>query len=351
MKNNNPKKVRLFRKISLITLIAVYLLILVGGIVRSTGSGMGCPDWPKCFGSWVPPTHIDELPINYKEIYAQKREAKNIRFAKYLTAFGYDKTAQAILNDDSILQEADFNAIKTWIEYINRLIGAIIGLMILSTAVASFSLKRYRSIPLVAVFTFILVVFQGWIGSIVVSTNLLPWMITIHMFIALAIVALLVWLYAKVTKSSSYHIASGTTFLPYALVVCMALTLVQIAMGTQVREAIDQIAIAFDHASRDLWIKSLGLEFFIHRSFSWLILLSHLVVFYGLRKSLLHSKLLQGLAVVLVVSILSGIVMAYGAVPPVMQPVHLLVGTLGFGLQFLLFLQLVLKKRVVINAE
>ncbi|MEM1406412.1 MAG: COX15/CtaA family protein [Bacteroidota bacterium] len=351
MKSNNPKKVRLFRKISLITLIAVYLLILVGGVVRSTGSGMGCPDWPKCFGSWVPPTHINELPSNYKEIYSQKREAKNIRFAQYLTAFGYDKTAQAILNDDSILEEADFNAVKTWIEYINRLIGAVIGLLILGTAVASFSLKRYRSIPIVAVTTFVLVVFQGWIGSVVVSTNLLPWMITIHMFIALVIVALLIWLYAKVTKSSNYSTGGDNRFVPYALVLCMILTLVQIAMGTQVREAIDRVAVAFDHASRDLWIESLGLEFFIHRSFSWLILLAHMVVFYLLRKSLFQSKLVKGLAVVLLVSILSGLIMAYGAIPPAIQPLHLLVGTLGFGLQFLLFLQFVLKKRVIINAE
>ncbi|MEM9297150.1 MAG: COX15/CtaA family protein [Bacteroidota bacterium] len=349
MKSKVLKKIRLFRRISLITLIAVYLLILVGGIVRSTGSGMGCPDWPKCFGSWIPPTSIDQLPDNYKNIYALKRAKKNERFAKYLTAFGYRQTAEAILSDESILQEADFNAVKTWIEYINRLIGAVIGLLILGTTFISFALRKHRFIPVIATLTFVLVLFQGWIGSIVVSTNLLPWMITVHMFIALFIVALLIWLYAQVSRPFTM-IVMNSGMVRYVLIFCMILTLMQVAMGTQVREAIDRVSVAFGNASRDLWIESLGIEFIIHRSFSWLILAIHVIVLYLLRESLFKSKLLQGLAVIIMVSILSGIMMAYGGFPPAMQPIHLLVGTMAFGFQFLLFLQIVSKRRVVFYA-
>ena len=119
------------------TLGAVYILILVGGVVRSTGSGMGCPDWPKCFGRWVPPTDVNELPADYKEIFAEHRVKKNQRFARYLAAIGMESTATGILNDPSVRREADFNPVKTWIEYLNRLVGVIIGILIFAVFVAS----------------------------------------------------------------------------------------------------------------------------------------------------------------------------------------------------------------------
>src|SRR5688572_29982787 len=131
------EKRRAFYKLSLATLLAVYFLILVGGIVRSTGSGMGCPDWPKCFGRWVPPTSIEELPSNYKQVYSQHREKKNIRFAKYLRAMGMNETADRLLTDKSVLEEADFNPTKTIIEYVNRVIGVIIGFLIFAVFVSS----------------------------------------------------------------------------------------------------------------------------------------------------------------------------------------------------------------------
>jgi heme a synthase len=334
-----------FYKLSLVTLFAVYLLILVGGIVRSTGSGMGCPDWPRCFGEWVPPTTIDQLPANYKEIYSDHRREKNIRFAQYLDTFGFTETANKILTDETILEEADFNPVKTWIEYINRLIGVIIGVFIAALFVYSIRFwKTNRSWTVVAFFTLFMVGFQGWIGSFVVSTNLTPWTITVHMFLALLIVALLVWLLHQTTDPVKQAIHIQGLHL-WGLGGMLAI-LFQILLGTQVRESLDRIASEI--VSREDWVEALGLDFVIHRSFSWLILLICGVLAFKLFRS--ETAKPFGLVIILLIlgTIFSGTGMAYFAVPPYLQPIHLVLASVTFGTLFLLVLKLNKGKKSVL---
>lgn len=309
---------------------------MAGGIVRSTGSGMGCPDWPKCFGSWIPPTTVQELPENYKEVYAAYRENKNVRFANYLGKLGMTDTAEKILNDKSILQEADFNATKTWVEYINRVIGVIIGILIFAVFIASIKFWKWdRKIPIVGFATFFLVGFQGWIGSFVVSTNLTPWTVTVHMLLALVIVALLVYLYFE---SSKDKLVRNVKYGLPLLVLCMTFLVVQIVLGTQVREAIDVAAASL--LPRSMWIDASWASFIIHRTFSWLVLVAHAVLLWKLMKSEGSKILPYSLAVLLLTTILSGIGMAYFAIPAFLQPVHLTIASITVGLQFLLALQL-----------
>lgn len=336
------KMLRAFHKLSLSTLVAVYVLIAVGGIVRSTGSGMGCPDWPKCFGRWTPPTDISQLPANYKELYADYRQQKNVRFAKYLRMIGMDDTAVRLLNDKSVLIEADFNPTKTWIEYLNRITGVIIGFLIFLVFV--YSLKFWnvdRRLTLLSFLTLVLVSFQGWIGSFVVSSNLTPWTITLHMFLALLLVAMLVYLVHK-SSPQQRSVYSPTGF--WWLTACIAVLLVQILLGTQVREAIDNVSRTL---GRIEWIGAIDEEFKLHRSFSWIVLLLHVGLFLNLRKLEGLRNFPLALIFLILGMILSGVGMAWFAVPPFLQPAHLLLATVCFGVQFLFILKL--KRSVLTN--
>jgi cytochrome c oxidase assembly protein subunit 15 len=316
-----------FNKLCLSTLVAVYILILVGSVVRSTGSGMGCPDWPRCFGSWVPPSSVSQLPGNYKEIYAASRIKKNVKFIGMLKAIGMSETASKLESDKTVLMEEDFSVLKSRIEYINRIVGVVIGMMISLVLLRSFKFfKTSIKIFVAALVAWLSVVFTGWFGSIVVSTNLTPWTVSVHLGFAMLIVGLLVYIvYATSTRQA--ELGSVSTVL---VVACFSLTLIQMVFGVQVREALDQVAFTFAH-SREEWISKLGSEFIIHRSFSWLVMLLNGWLSYKLVKISGNSLLSTGLAALTLGSILTGIGMAYLAVPAFLQPLHLLISALTFG--------------------
>jgi cytochrome c oxidase assembly protein subunit 15 len=327
---------RSFRNLTIVTLIAVYLLILVGGIVRSSGSGMGCPDWPKCFGNWVPPSSINDLPENYKEQYANNRNKKNQKFARYLKFFGFTETADRLLHDKSILVESDFNPTKTWIEYLNRIVGVIIGFLIFAVFISSLKFRKESpAITVIALLSFLLVAFQGWIGSIVVSTNLTAWTITVHMFLALLIVGLLIWLIER-TNENKVNVAQTPVGFWWTMA-CIAVLLVQILLGTHVREAIDSVS---GSTLREGWISAIEKTFTIHRSFSWIVLILHVGLIVNLRKTQGLKPFPLTVILLILGTILSGASMAYFAVPAWLQPVHLTLATVSFGMQFLLLLKL-----------
>ncbi len=333
-----------FYKLCLVTLVAVYFLIAVGGIVRSTGSGMGCPDWPKCFGQWIPPTSINQLPSDYKESYAQYRAKKNQKFTSLLRAVGMSETADKILADKSVLIEADFNPTKTLIEYLNRVIGVIVGLFIAALFWSSLKLRKQKpALFWISLATLLAVIVQGWFGSIVVSTNLTTWTITVHMLIALVIVSMLNYL--LVTSALERQEAIPQRGIFAVLVSCSVVLVIQILFGTQVREAIDRLSLM----ARETWMASLGLEFIIHRSFSWLVLGLHILLIWKLRKIASAKTISLALFVLILGSFLTGVGMAYFDVPPFLQPIHLVLAAICFGFQQFLFFKLNRKGEVVFN--
>lgn len=294
---------------------------------------MGCPDWPTCFGKWIPPTSIQELPPDYKEQYAAFRDKKNQKFAKYLSLAGLDQTADAIRNDKSILRESDFNVAKTWVEYMNRVVGVTIGLLIIALFVSSWPLRK-TSTGLFGgtLMLLILVIFQGWFGSIVVSTNLTAWTVTVHMFLAIVMVGLIVRLW---THSGASRTVVDADAKPWLLAGIVAF-LLQIFLGTQVRETLDRLATM---TSRENWIGEAGTDFIIHRSFSWVVILIQAGIYVQLRKTSSEKSLHLVSFLLILCSLLTGTAMAYFGVPPVMQPIHLLVAIVSVGWMYQVYLQ------------
>ena len=350
-----------FRFWSVLTIISIYLLILVGGVVRATGSGMGCPDWPKCFGQWVPPTQASQLPADYKQVYTAQRVAKNQKLARTLASLGFRQVAGEIFAHPTQYIETDFNATKTWIEYLNRLLGALIGIFVFVTALVSLPYwRRDRALVWLAVAAWLLTGVQGWLGSLVVSTNLLPVMVTIHMGLALLIVALLLyaahrarWSQAEAELDEEMELetlgseddddnrATGAG-LRWLLWGALALTFAQIVVGTQVREQIDRIASAADYTGRAGWVAQLGSVFESHRTLAAVVLLANVALGYLLWRQEVPTLrwLVLGIGAVLGLEMAAGISLAYLGLPAFVQPVHLTLATLLFGGQFLALLTL-----------
>lgn len=145
-----------------VTLAFAFLVVFAGATVRATGSGMGCPDWPLCYGCLIPPISVDQLPEDYAQRYAVEG------------------------------RPAEFNAVKTWIEYVNRLLGALTGLVLVITAGLSVFVLRQRPSVVVMVFASALVLaFVAWLGAKVVDTFLAPYAVTLHLLSAYALIGLL----------------------------------------------------------------------------------------------------------------------------------------------------------------
>jgi len=342
-----PSSERRFLATNRITIISLFVLILAGGIVRSTGSGMGCPDWPKCFDRLVPPNNEAELPNGYHEQFVKKRLDKNYRFAKTLDVLGFSKLASLVRNDKSILKPEPFNAAKTWTEYINRLVGVFTGLFLLGCTVFSVTyLKSRKRIFFFSVFNLLLVGFQAWLGSIVVSTNLLAWVVTIHMLLAILILGISIYTFfqARILRERSLLSNQHAGGIRILTLIALILTILQIGLGTDVREQIDAISISMDDLNRSEWIQKVGFEFYLHRDLALIVFVLNFILLALIRRkymgSTYHFKYMTYVALLIATQIVTGFTLSHLALPPVAQTVHLLLACLIFGTQYYLLLLL-----------
>lgn len=270
--------------------------------MRASGAGLGCPDWPRCFGSWIPPASVANLPPQF--------------------------------------DPSQFNPTLMWTEYVNRLLGVTVGFLIFATAISAW--RHHRRDPHIlwtTIAAFLLVGFEGWLGGRVVAHELAAWIVTAHLIVAIIIVQLLLYAtYMSSAEGPSARPEADAKGARGAVAVLIVLTLLQAGFGTQVRGAVDH---ALDSGiAREMALGTVGQLDLIHRDLAFILLIASTLLTLWLlskRSSLVSwSYVVLGLALA---QIGLGLYMAYGYLLPAAQVGHLTLSSLLLGAETLLWLK------------
>ena len=334
-----------FLKSAKVSLVLVYLVIFAGAFVRLTGSGMGCPDWPKCFGYYIPPTEKKELLFTPNRAYHKgqviiKDETLLVVKSDFFSKSNFDSSnwEKYTKHDYAI-----FNPMHTWVEYINRLLGALAGIFCLLTFILSFGFwKQNKRLVILSFLICILMGFQAWLGKTVVDSVLNPFKISLHMLTALLIIIFQIYLISSV-KLKERLVKVDVNF-NKILLFAIFLTLVQILLGTSVRQHVDLISES--GAPKILCLQNPTITFYIHRSFSILVLLTNLYLWNRNSRLKLNYQKINWILVLIGIEIFTGILMFYLDFPFGTQTIHVVLATLLFGIQFYLFLETKQQKKI-----
>lgn len=322
-----------FLRLCWATLVVIYFVIIAGSVVRMTGSGMGCPDWPKCFGYLVPPTEESQVVFQPNSVYFK---GQMIIYGNELLSANHEFTSSDVfdLNNWTVYEKHDyaiFNSAHTWTEYINRLVGAVSGLFMFFVFLWScFLFVRKRSsywLPLLSFIGVILLGFQAWLGKTVVDSNLQAGKITAHMFGAMALIAVVLLI---IRISSDRLVTLHPTVKRFALVSTLLL-LIQVYFGTGFRVYVD--AASGHQSSVGQFFPEIfkTFAFKLHRSFAWIVLASFIALFFQVFKVNKWSMVFTSMVVFLAVELILGVSMSYLQFPFLSQPMHLLSSMILFG--------------------
>jgi len=301
-----------FQRLAWWTTATTYLLILVGGLVRASGAGLGCPDWPRCFGSWVPPGSAAELPSRF--------------------------------------DPSQFNSTLMWTEYLNRLLGVTVGFLILATLIVAIRHHRHvRQILWPTAAAFLLTGFQGWLGGRVVAHELASWIVTVHLLVALVIVSLLLYatLYAfykldpgRVASRPRPAATAMQRRLAWGTLALITVTLAQVTLGAQVRGRVDE---ALERGTpRSEALSTVGRYDQWHRDTAAIVVGGTLLIMLGVvsQPSIERpvARAAYAMCALVLVQAALGMSMAYGGLTPTVQVAHLTASSLLLGAETVLFL-------------
>ena len=298
----------IFRKWALLSLIGVALLILVGGSVRITGSGMGCPDWPRCYGKLVPPFSVADLPTNYRSIYATENGPAD-----------------------------EFNPLYTWVEYINRLVSVVLGFILIVLLVLA--LMRIRIDALSAVLSIVVVVLTGyaaWLGAKVVESELNSSKVTQHLTVALLILFSTAIIYLRSSGFTVRTLDSLSHIVVYTLlaasIVTGTLLYFQVVTGTGVRAEVDNVRDSLG-GQRSEWL-TYASNLPLHRYLSIATALGTAALYSVARLKLkgitFLSASIRSFTILVVLQIITGLFLNHVGFPAIAQFLHLALFTLMF---------------------
>lgn len=300
---------KLIRKWALASFILCFLVIIAGGVVRTTQSGMGCPDWPRCFGKWIPPTNAADLPAD---------------FEKYLGKQDIDHS---------------FNVWHTWIEYVNRLLGVLLGLFaVVQVAILISRRKSLRRVWRLALAFLVTVILTGLFGAIVVKYNLAHLSISVHLLFAIILLQVQLALWLAVTNRIK-DIAAPAAYYRWVGVFLFIL-LIQAILGTMVRIHVDDVSKLLNYEMRETWLASEPVIFLVHRTSSWFVLITAIGLAWYARKNALLSSSAKWLAAIVIANMITGIVLYYADMPPAAQPLHLLLAAIAITQTIALLLRI-----------
>jgi cytochrome c oxidase assembly protein subunit 15 len=297
-----------FLRLSIVGTLGTYLLVFIGGLVRVSGAGLGCPDWPRCFGGWIPPLSLDQLPPDIDPIM--------------------------------------FNVALAWIEWLNRLAGMIVGLLIAATAiVALIKFRDLKQIWIPAALAAILVAFQGWQGGMVVLSELNPLSVSLHLIIAIVIVSLLTYM----TQQAHYHhlgfpadAGAYPKSLSTTIVVLWVVTFAQVLLGATMRGSVETLVAQRPLANDYELLSLLGGVKYVHLLVGVVVAamtfqIAYLVFRTDTQQSTLVRYSVWWLSILIVLQLVAGSGLIAVALPPLLQLFHLWIAAIFLGTLIILY--------------
>jgi heme o synthase len=283
-----------FAKLAVAAAVATFVLISVGGLVRATDSGLGCPDWPLCFGDWIPP--------------------------------------------------ADLHA---WIEHTHRLIAAVfVGPMVGAIGLITVFSRRRRDLPLLAaaVIAGVLVIVQSLLGAAVVLQGLAAELVSAHLAMALVVFAAVIFIADRTTHGPMPAVSVRPGLTRLAAVTALAV-FGQMVLGSWVTGHHAGLAYAdFPLMNGALLPTIVGSEqaaHFAHRLMSLVLVALIVWLLVAVRRSAnaeLPRRLAHWMTVLIVVQIVLGGLNVWSRLSALFVVPHLAVGAALFGLSVWLLL-------------